>query len=167
MVTNALVNKPAVTALDPSHRGARGVSAVEAGGRTSGVVKAYSSCFSPTLLAGEVAIVTGGATGIGLQIARAFVEHGARVALLSRDGEKLRQACSTFADESVALGVVCDIADPITPGGHRGPAPTLWRAAGVGAAIARADGLRWLRGAGVSGGLLGPARARGGRRAVR
>ena len=36
------------------------------------------SCFAPDLLAGRVALVTGGATGIGREICRVLGGHGAR-----------------------------------------------------------------------------------------
>lgn len=52
-------------------------------------------------------LVTGGASGIGLETARLLVEGGARVALLDRPGEILSQA----ARELGALAVAADITD--------------------------------------------------------
>jgi NAD(P)-dependent dehydrogenase (short-subunit alcohol dehydrogenase family) len=43
-------------------------------------------------LAGKVAVITGGNSGIGLAIARAFREHGARIAVFGRDSETLAAA---------------------------------------------------------------------------
>ena len=51
-------------------------------------------------LSGKVALVTGGSRGLGLQMVRAFAEHGADVIIVSR---KL-DACEAVADEVRALG---------------------------------------------------------------
>jgi len=47
-------------------------------------------------LTGKVAVVTGGASGIGLGIAQGMVAAGARVALLGRDAEKGRRALAAL-----------------------------------------------------------------------
>ena len=47
----------------------------------------------PHDLTDEVALITGGATGIGYGIARCFIEAGARVVLASRNQEALAKAC--------------------------------------------------------------------------
>ena len=47
--------------------------------------------FIPTLLAGQVAIVTGGGTGIGLAIAKRLGELGARIVIGSRNSANLEQ----------------------------------------------------------------------------
>ena len=49
------------------------------------------------LLAGQVAIVTGGARGIGLAISRALVREGATVAILSRDVERGQSVAAELA----------------------------------------------------------------------
>lgn len=51
-------------------------------------------------LSGKVALVTGGSRGLGLQMVRAFAEHGADIIIVSR---KL-DACEAVADEVRALG---------------------------------------------------------------
>jgi len=56
--------------------------------------------FAEDLLAGERALVTGGGTGIGEAIALAFADHGADVAVASRDMDHLRPV----ADEIEARG---------------------------------------------------------------
>ena len=43
---------------------------------------------------GRTAVITGGASGLGLQTARRIVEEGGRVALWDLDAERLAQACS-------------------------------------------------------------------------
>jgi NAD(P)-dependent dehydrogenase (short-subunit alcohol dehydrogenase family) len=47
--------------------------------------------------AGKVALVTGGASGLGLAAARGFAAEGARVVLVDWDGEALKAATSRFA----------------------------------------------------------------------
>jgi gluconate 5-dehydrogenase len=47
----------------------------------------------PFRLDGQLALVTGGGTGLGLGIARALVEAGARVVITGRREEVLREAC--------------------------------------------------------------------------
>jgi len=51
-------------------------------------------------LSGKVALVTGGAKGIGAMITRGFVEAGAKVYISSRSAE----ACEAFAQEMSAFG---------------------------------------------------------------
>jgi citronellol/citronellal dehydrogenase len=51
-----------------------------------------ASIFRPGLFAGQVAIVTGGGSGIGLAIARTLAELGASVAICGRNAAKLEAA---------------------------------------------------------------------------
>jgi NAD(P)-dependent dehydrogenase (short-subunit alcohol dehydrogenase family) len=59
-----------------------------------------------------VAVVTGGARGIGLAIARWFLDHGHRVALLDIDAETLAATERDLADPAQVLAIVCDVALP-------------------------------------------------------
>lgn len=45
-------------------------------------------------LSGKVALITGGAQGVGMGIARAFCAEGARIVITSRDEEKLKRAAA-------------------------------------------------------------------------
>jgi 3-oxoacyl-[acyl-carrier protein] reductase len=58
-------------------------------------------------LEGKVAIVTGGASGIGLAVGRRLVEEGARVALVDVDGEAAERAAGELGGE--AIGVRADV----------------------------------------------------------
>ena len=50
--------------------------------------------FTPDLLSGKRILVTGGGSGLGLAMSRAFVAHGAEVAIVGRSEERLREgAC--------------------------------------------------------------------------
>ncbi len=61
---------------------------------------------------GQVAIVTGGATGLGFGIAKRLGKEGAIVALFDRDDQRLKQAASELADSGVkAATYQCDVAD--------------------------------------------------------
>jgi 2-deoxy-D-gluconate 3-dehydrogenase len=60
-------------------------------------------------LAGKVALVTGGNSGIGKAIACAFTEHGARVAIASRNEE--RNAATVAELGRDARAYACDVGD--------------------------------------------------------
>lgn len=60
-------------------------------------------------LARQVALVTGGAGGIGLATARALAADGAEVAVLDLDGEKAAEAAGAIGGR--ALGLACDVTD--------------------------------------------------------
>ena len=47
--------------------------------------------FSPDILAGRVALVTGGGTGIGKEIARTLADHGAKLCIAARRQEVLEE----------------------------------------------------------------------------
>src|SRR5437867_12500719 len=63
-------------------------------------------------LAGQVAFVTGGATGIGLATARALTARGATVAIYNRNQTKARAAVEALrAAGGTAHAFAADIAD--------------------------------------------------------
>ncbi len=63
------------------------------------------------LLDGKVAVVTGGAQGIGLAIAQRFVAEGARVVLGDLNAAALDEAVAALGGPETARGVVCDVVD--------------------------------------------------------
>ena len=70
------------------------------------------SIYRDDILAGRVALITGGGSGINLGIATALHAHGARVALLGRTKEKLDAAAAGLcADGSTAKGFPADVRD--------------------------------------------------------
>jgi 3-oxoacyl-[acyl-carrier protein] reductase len=96
---------------------------------------------------GRVAIVTGGARGIGRAAAEIMAAGGASVALLDLDGEEARVAAAELSDgRGPALGLAVDVADPdqvhavvrdvlahyghidvlVNNAGISGPTTTLW-----------------------------------------
>jgi len=54
-------------------------------------------------LENEVALVTGGASGLGLAIVERFINEGANVAVLDRSGEGCEQLISRFGERLVAI----------------------------------------------------------------
>jgi 3-oxoacyl-[acyl-carrier protein] reductase len=64
-------------------------------------------------LAGKIAIVTGGAGGIGSKIAHAFASNGAKVVIASRDEKKLKKvAADITAKGQTCVSMVCDVTNP-------------------------------------------------------
>jgi NAD(P)-dependent dehydrogenase (short-subunit alcohol dehydrogenase family) len=64
-------------------------------------------------LAGRAAFVTGGASGIGLALGRAFAEAGIKVMLADIEAEALERAVRSLAEFGPNVrGTVCDVADP-------------------------------------------------------
>ena len=73
---------------------------------------ALASVFRPDLLRGQVALITGGGTGIGFGVAQLLSELGAHVVLASRKPEHLEQACATItAAGGLASAVQLDVRD--------------------------------------------------------
>lgn len=62
-----------------------------------------------TLLKDKVAIITGGAQGLGLAIARRFAEAGAAVVIGDLNGARAHEAAESLDGE--ALGLACDVVD--------------------------------------------------------
>jgi len=60
----------------------------------------------------RVAVVTGGARGIGQAIGEWFLHHGHRVALLDRDRATLDRTVAVLARQHDLLGIHCDVSDP-------------------------------------------------------
>jgi 2,4-dienoyl-CoA reductase [(3E)-enoyl-CoA-producing], peroxisomal len=71
-----------------------------------------ASGFAADLLDGQVALVTGGATGIGKEICHVLGAHGARVTMASRKQENLEVAVEELRTVGVDASFgVCDVRD--------------------------------------------------------
>jgi NAD(P)-dependent dehydrogenase (short-subunit alcohol dehydrogenase family) len=63
-------------------------------------------------LAGKVAVITGGNSGIGLAMAREFRANGAKVVIFGRSRQTLDQAAASLGSDAIAIqGDVCRLAD--------------------------------------------------------
>jgi citronellol/citronellal dehydrogenase len=79
------------------------------------VSKAYASVFRAGLFSGQVAIVTGGGSGIGRCTAHELAALGAKVALVGRKMEKLERVAGEIAQAGgAARGYACDIREEET-----------------------------------------------------
>ncbi|MDP4712515.1 MAG: SDR family oxidoreductase [Saprospiraceae bacterium] len=65
-------------------------------------------------LGGKVAVISGGTGVLGFEVARYLLRQGAKVALLARNPDKLRQKVGILSTESEqCIGIVTDITDRI------------------------------------------------------
>lgn len=63
------------------------------------------------LLTGKTAVVTGGAQGIGLEIARLLAGSGARVVIADLGQERADSAAAMLGSPDTAFGLDCDVTD--------------------------------------------------------
>src|SRR4051794_24083532 len=59
------------------------------------------------LLKDKVIFLTGGSCGIGRDCAKAYVAEGAKVIVVARDADGVREVAAEIGDEH--LGIVCDV----------------------------------------------------------
>ncbi|MGI9590537.1 MAG: SDR family NAD(P)-dependent oxidoreductase, partial [Myxococcota bacterium] len=72
-----------------------------------------SAVFRDDVVQGRVALVTGGATGIGKEIARTLGRHGAKLCVASRKQENLEAACKELESEGLeCMWATCDVREP-------------------------------------------------------
>jgi NAD(P)-dependent dehydrogenase (short-subunit alcohol dehydrogenase family) len=83
------------------------------GGSVTGGVASPLQFFHPELLGDEVAVITGGGSGLGYAIARDFAALGAEVVITSRSADRLADAEARIAEETgrTCDSVPCDVRD--------------------------------------------------------
>lgn len=96
-------------------------------------------------LDGQVAVITGGASGIGSAIAELFAGYGARVAILDRDGEAADAVAARLGGDAFAVAVDVSDADSVQQAvdavlDRAGAVDVLINSAGV-ARLAAADSI--------------------------
>jgi NAD(P)-dependent dehydrogenase (short-subunit alcohol dehydrogenase family) len=79
-------------------------------------VSALRSIFAPGLFDGQVALITGGGSGIGLATARELASLGAKIAILGRKIDKIQAATALLEGDGIPsdhiVGGPCDIREP-------------------------------------------------------
>ena len=70
-----------------------------------------ASIYRTDLLVGKYAVITGGGSGIGLEVGRYLVAHGARLAILGRNAKRLEDAKKLFP-EGKCDTFQCDVRSP-------------------------------------------------------
>ena len=70
------------------------------------------SAIKPQLLSGKTAFLAGASSGINLAIAQSFAAHGAKVAIISRNQDKIDTATKSITGAGhQAMGMVTDVRD--------------------------------------------------------
>ena len=78
-------------------------------------LEAYNPLFSESLLAGKVAFVTGGATGIGFRITEMLMRHGCDTVIASRNAARLAHASKVLEaaiPSRKCVAVAMDVREP-------------------------------------------------------
>lgn len=71
-----------------------------------------TEAFAENILEGKVAFICGGTRGMNFEIAKRYAEHGAKVAVMSRDEERTQKAASALREIAPdALGLSGDARD--------------------------------------------------------
>lgn len=92
-------------------------------------------------LVGKVALITGGARGIGLATAQALGKEGAKVVVADIDADAVRQAATQLQAEGVeACSIACDVGDKAQV--HAAVAEAVGRYGGLDIAVANAGIVR-------------------------
>ena len=60
---------------------------------------------------GKIAVITGGASGIGLATAKLLADQGWRLVVADVEGPALEEACAAMGGDAQAVGVVTDVRD--------------------------------------------------------
>lgn len=68
--------------------------------------------FQADLFKGKTALVTGGGSGIGYEIARQLLQYGAEVYICSRKAERVERAAQTLAEWGKVHALAIDIREP-------------------------------------------------------
>lgn len=116
------------------------------------------STIHPAIAPGNLAVITGGADGIGLAVAGALSAHGMRLALADIDGEKVAEAAASFPQ---ATGHQLDVSDRGAVEAlarELGPVSVLMNNAGTGGggdALSNPDGWERVLGTNLMGVLHG------------
>ncbi|XP_065539806.1 peroxisomal 2,4-dienoyl-CoA reductase [(3E)-enoyl-CoA-producing] isoform X1 [Lathamus discolor] len=79
-------------------------------------LREYGHLFSPDILAGQVAFITGGGSGIGFRIAEIFMRHGCRTVIASRSLQRVVEASKKLvaATGQQCLPLSIDVRQPQT-----------------------------------------------------
>lgn len=83
---------------------------------TDDCLQEYSYLFSPDILKGQVAFITGGGSGIGFRIAEVLMRHGCRTVIASRNMQRLTEAAKKLsaATGQRCLPLMLDVRQPQT-----------------------------------------------------
>jgi NAD(P)-dependent dehydrogenase (short-subunit alcohol dehydrogenase family) len=76
---------------------------------------AFAEALSPDRFKGRVAVVTGGAEGIGRAVGRRIAREGGRVALFDLNTEQMERTQAEFAKEQLrVLAIKCDVTSEVS-----------------------------------------------------
>src|SRR2546427_9585067 len=96
--------------MNDSAKKALGIGALAAGAYMG--VRAIQRKLRHFDLEGKTVLITGGSRGLGLVLARMFVQEGCRVAICARDPDELERAYEDLHRRTPdVMAVPCDIAD--------------------------------------------------------